>query len=88
MLLLILVIVERSAFDLIFDVRNSSDETVRNVFGALRMAIDVLPYTLGPFILGTFLFGLIQLTRTKLKLLPTVYFNLLYFIINLEYYFC
>lgn len=88
MLLLILVIVERSAFDLIFDVRNSSDETVRNVFGALRMAIDVLPYTLEPFILGTFLFGLIQLTRTKLKLLPTVYFNLLYFIINLEYYFC
>ena len=70
MLLLVLVIFERSAFDLLFDVRNRSDEAVRNVFGALRMVIDVLPYTLGPFIIGTFLFGLIQVTRTRLKLLP------------------
>jgi hypothetical protein len=36
------------------------------------MVIDVMPYTLGPFILGTFVFGIIQAYHLKRKLLPAV----------------
>lgn len=67
MLLLVLIIFERSAFDLLFDLNASQDTSVKNVFNALRMVINVLPYTLGPFILGTFIFGFIQAKRMKRK---------------------
>ncbi len=70
MLLFVLVIFERSAFNLLFDQLNASDDQVKNVFNSLRMVVDVLPYMLGPFLLGTFVFGLIQAIRSKWSTIP------------------
>lgn len=72
MLLLVLVIFERGAFDLLFNIQVGENDAILKVFNALRMVIDVMPYTLGPFILGTFVFGLIQAYQVKWKLLPTL----------------
>lgn len=72
MLLLVMVIFERSAFNLLFDIQAEKTETIVPVFNALRLVIHVMPYTLGPFILGTFLFGLLQSYRSKWSLVPTL----------------
>lgn len=61
MLLLVMVIFERHAFLLLFDLNAVDDVYVTRVFNAIAMVIHVLPYVLGPFILGTFISGFIQL---------------------------
>lgn len=72
MLLFVLVIFERSAFELLFNINAAENDAVLEVFDALSMVINVLPYTLGPFILGTFIFGFLQAYRSNWKLLPTL----------------
>ena len=58
MLLFVMVIFERSAFRLLFNLQSVDDASITSVSSALRMVIDVLPYTLGPFIVGTLLAGI------------------------------
>jgi len=83
MLLLVLVIFERGAFDLLFNIQAGESDAILKVFNALRMVIHVMPYTLGPFILGTFIFGLIQSYQAKWKLLPTI--SLIVYLIAIVY---
>lgn len=72
MLLLVMVLFERSAFNLLFDINAVSDTKVKNVFNAISMVIHVMPYVLGPFILGTFVFGLLQSKKSGWALFPTL----------------
>lgn len=72
MLLLVMVIFERGAFNMLFDINAESDSDASNVFKAISMVIHVMPFVLGPFILGTFVFGLIQAKRSGWAIFPIV----------------
>lgn len=72
MLLLVMVIFERGAFNLLFNLNHESDTAVKGVFEALRLVIHVMPYTLGPFILGTMVFGWVQVHQLNYAKMPLV----------------
>ncbi len=74
MLLLVLAIFERAAFPILFDISAGEDAHVRSVFRTLKTVVDVLPYTLGPFILGSLIFGLIHNIRSRWRLIPLIGF--------------
>ena len=52
MLLLSLVVLERSAFGLLTG-QVVVSEDIRNVFNGLKLVVHVLPFTLGPLIIGS-----------------------------------
>lgn len=65
MLLLSLVVLERSAFGLLTG-QVVGQEDIRNVFNGLKLVVHVLPFTLGPLIIGS-MFNAIRSLRIDLK---------------------
>lgn len=65
MLLLSLVVLERSAFGLLIG-QIVGPEDIRNVFNGLKLVVHVLPFTLGPLIIGS-MFNAIRSLRIDLK---------------------
>lgn len=76
MLLISLVVLERSAFGLLTG-QVVGSEDIRNVFNGLKLVVDVLPFTLGPLIIGS-MFNAIRSLRIDLKkarrVVPTALF--------------
>ena len=65
MLLLSLVVLERSAFGLLIG-QIVGPEDIRNVFNGLKLVVHVLPFTLGPLIIGS-MFNAVRSLRIDLK---------------------
>ena len=65
MLLLSLVVLERSAFGLLTG-QVVGQEDIRNVFNGLKLVVHVLPFTLGPLIIGS-MFNAVRSLRIDLK---------------------
>jgi hypothetical protein len=65
MLLLSLVVLERSAFGLLTG-QVVRQEDIRNVFNGLKLVVHVLPFTLGPLIIGS-MFNAVRSLRIDLK---------------------
>ena len=65
MLLLSLVVLERSAFGLLIG-QIVEPEVIRNVFNGLKLVVHVLPFTLGPLIIGS-MFNAVRSLRIDLK---------------------
>ena len=65
MLLLSLVVLERSAFGLLIG-QIVGPEDIRNVFNGLKLVVHVLPFTLGPLIIGS-MFNAVRSLRKDLK---------------------
>lgn len=65
MLLLSLVVLERSAFSLLTG-QVVGQEDIRNVFNGLKLVVHVLPFTLGPLIIGS-MFNAVRSLRIDLK---------------------
>ncbi|MEL0176319.1 MAG: hypothetical protein VW851_07210 [Cryomorphaceae bacterium] len=65
MLLLSLVVLERSAFGLLIG-QIVGPEDIRNVFNGLKLVVHVLPFTLGPLIIGS-MFNAVRSLRLDLK---------------------
>ena len=65
MLLLTLVVLERSAFGLLTG-QVVGQEDIRNVFNGLKLVVHVLPFTLGPLIIGS-MFNAVRSLRVDLK---------------------
>ena len=65
MLLLSLVVLERSAFGLLIGQIVGPDD-IRNVFNGLKLVVHVLPFTLGPLIIGS-MFNAVRSLRIDLK---------------------
>lgn len=65
MLLLSLVVLERSAFGLLIG-QIVRPEDIRNVFNGLKLVVHVLPFTLGPLIIGS-MFNAVRSLRIDLK---------------------
>ena len=65
MLLLSLVVLERSAFGLLTG-QVVVSEDIRNVFNGLKLVVHVLPFTLGPLIIGS-MFNAVRSLRIDLK---------------------
>lgn len=65
MLLLSLVVLERSAFGLLIG-QIVGPEDIRNVFNGLKLVVDVLPFTLGPLIIGS-MFNAVRSLRIDVK---------------------
>ena len=64
MLLLSLVVLERSAFGLLTG-HVVGQEDIRNVFNGLKLVVHVLPFTLGPLIIGS-MFNAVKSLRIDL----------------------
>ncbi len=69
-LLLVVGLMERNVVVLLInESSNVSEENIRLTFSALQRIVGVLPYTLGVIIAGTFVLSIVQIIKSKLKII-------------------